>query len=228
MKTLKSLPLAAFFAAMFATLLALTACGDKLDDENEYVDWKARNSKAFVQKMNEAKKAVADAKAAYGDDWAAHCKWRLFRNYVLADTKAATLTDSICVEILEEGRGSGCPLYTDSVRVNYIGRLISTDLTQPLGTLGKAFDHSGISDRPEDVFNPDFAVPTTLRVSNTIEGFTTALQQMHIGDLWRVYIPQQMGYGSASTESLPAYSTLIFDIQLKSYYRAGVFPGTWQ
>lgn len=213
--------------AACALLAGLAACSENLDEENEYVDWKARNSEAFLLRLEEAKTAVAQAKAAYGDDWEAHCRWRLFRTYAIGDEAPADATDSICVEILEQGTGSGSPLYTDSVRVNYIGRLISTDLSQPLGTLGEVFDHSGLSNRQEDVFDPNFAVPVTFLTSNLVEGFTTALQQMRIGDLWRVYIPQELGYGSGSTTTLPAYSTLIFDIQLKAYYRAGTVPQPW-
>ncbi len=37
-----------------------------------------------------------------------------------------------------------------------------------------------------------------------------------------------MAYGAQALNSVPAYSTLIFDVQLKSYYRAGVVPDRWQ
>ena len=37
-----------------------------------------------------------------------------------------------------------------------------------------------------------------------------------------MYIPYQLGYGNADNGSIPAYSTLVFDITLVSYYRAGV------
>lgn len=206
----------------------LTSCDENLGEENEYANWEARNSEAFRLRLAEAKQAIEQAKTLYGDSWEQHCKWRLFRTYCIADDSPATATDTICVEVLNAGQGSGSPLYTDSVRVNYIGRLISTDLEQPLGSLGEVFDHSGYSKDPADVFNPTFAVPATFLVSNTVEGFTTALQHMRIGDLWRIYIPQELGYGSAASAVLPAYSTLIFDVQLRSYYRAGVVPPDWK
>ena len=87
---------------------------------------------------------------------------------------AAAAGDTVCVEIIEAGTGSGYPLYTDSVRVNYLGRLISTDLEQPLGTLGEPFDHSGYSSDPADVFDPRFAVPATFLVRIRITAFTEA------------------------------------------------------
>lgn len=213
---------------MCAVASLLTSCEENLEEHNEYVNWKARNSEAFLLRLNEAKQAIAQAKAQYGDEWEKHCKWRLFRTYCLPEEAPAKATDTVCVEILTVGTGSGMPLYTDSVRVNYLGRLISTDLEQPLGTIGKAFDHSGYSSDPDDVFDSNFAVPATFLVSNTVEGFTTVLQHMHIGDLWRAYIPQELGYASAASAALPAYSMLIFDVQLKSYYRAGAVPPDWK
>ena len=206
----------------------LTSCEENLGEENEYANWQARNSEAFRLRLAEAKQAIEQAKALHGEGWEQHCKWRLFRTYCLPDNAPAAATDTVCVEILQAGQGSGMPLYTDSVRINYIGRIISTDKEQPLGTLGEVFDHSGYSKDPADVFNPSFAVPATFLVSNTVEGFTTVLQQMHIGDLWRVYIPQELGYGSAASALLPAYSMLIFDVQLRSFYRAGVVPPNWK
>lgn len=207
----------------------LTACEENLYDDEASVDWPARNAQAFSAKLAEAKAAVAAAKAAYGEDWEEHCDWRVFRTYAMAEDVPATATDSICVQIVERGTGSGYPLYTDSVRVNYLGRIISTDEMAAPGTPGDVFDHSGLTQDYESVFSPDFSRPSMFRVSNTVdvEGFTTALLRMRIGDLWRVYIPQELGYGGNAVSGLPAYSTLIFDLQLKGYYRAGTQPGPW-
>jgi hypothetical protein len=56
----------------------------------------------------------------------------------------------------------------------------------------------------------------TARVgSSVIEGWSLALQQMHVGDYWRVYIPYYLAYGSTKYNSIPAYSALIFTIRLK-------------
>ena len=41
-----------------------------------------------------------------------------------------------------------------------------------------------------------------------------ALQQLHVGDRWEVYIPAEMGYGKFSQPGIPGGSTLIFDIEL--------------
>ena len=60
--------------------------------------------------------------------------------------------------------------------------------------------------------------PRTFAVSGVVKGFATALQNMHIGDRWQVYIPHQLAYGSSDTPGA-AYSTLIFDITLVGYFR---------
>ena len=41
-----------------------------------------------------------------------------------------------------------------------------------------------------------------------------ALQKMHVGDKWIIYIPYTMGYGNKSVDSIPAYSTLVFEVEL--------------
>ena len=45
-------------------------------------------------------------------------------------------------------------------------------------------------------------------------GWIIAMQQMHIGDKWEIYIPAEMGYGKFSLPGIPAGSTLIFEIEL--------------
>ena len=37
---------------------------------------------------------------------------------------------------------------------------------------------------------------------------------MHEGDNWEVIIPAKWAYGSAKMEDIPAWSTLIFDLEL--------------
>jgi FKBP-type peptidyl-prolyl cis-trans isomerase len=56
--------------------------------------------------------------------------------------------------------------------------------------------------------------PLAIRLNELIEGWIIALQQMHIGDKWEVYIPAEMGYGKLSQPDIPGGSTLIFEIEL--------------
>jgi len=199
-------------------LLFLAACEDNAgeEDNSEFTDnWQERNATYFSERMAEAKAAVSEAKNAYGDDWESHCGWRIYRSY--AKVTGGQVTDSICAKVVENGAGSGYPLYGDSVKVNIMGRLIPTASYSE----GLVFAYSGLYESEESVFSPNFSTPAAYAVSNTVEGFGTALMHMRIGDRWKVYIPQELGYLSASTSVIPAYSTLIYDMQLKAFYRTG-------
>ena len=57
-------------------------------------------------------------------------------------------------------------------------------------------------------------VPLACRLCDLIEGWIIAIQQMHIGDKWELYIPAEMGYGKFSQPGIPGGSTLIFEIEL--------------
>lgn len=83
------------------------------------------------------------------------------------------------------------------------------------------FDHSGQSTIDSKIFDRTISVPSTFKVTDCVKGFATALQYMHIGDRWRIYIPQQLGYKKSQTKDVPAYSTLVFDVELVQYARAG-------
>lgn len=219
------------FLLSLVVLTAFTACSESdEEDDPQYTNWQARNADYFISVLRSAAQSVERAKAQYGDAWEDNCDWRVYRTYAKSATGEATYADSIAVRVLRAGTGSGCPYYTDSVRVNFMGRFIPNEYSsdEEARTKGSVFTYTGVSKDSADVFSPVYCSPSTRLVSNNIEGFTTALMYMHIGDLWRVYVPQELGYGSTATTSIPAYSTLIYDIELKSYYRKGVSPGSWR
>jgi FKBP-type peptidyl-prolyl cis-trans isomerase FklB len=37
---------------------------------------------------------------------------------------------------------------------------------------------------------------------------------MPVGSKWQLYIPQELGYGSRPSGMIPAYSTLVFDVEV--------------
>jgi FKBP-type peptidyl-prolyl cis-trans isomerase FklB len=68
-----------------------------------------------------------------------------------------------------------------------------------------------------------------MKVANTIDGFSTALQHMSVGDYWRVYIPWELGYGtSGSGSTIPGYSVLVFDLALIDTSPAGQVMKPWR
>lgn len=203
----------------------LTACSEHLNEEaDQYYDWQNRNNTAFDQKMQTAKAAIASAKAQYGINWEANCRYRLFRNYQLVDVSQANSHDSIVVEVIEAGTGDISPIYTDTVRYNYLGRLLPTDSYPE----GKIFSHSGSTVYPADIFNPTSSSPYKAAISSQIQGVATALQNMHIGDHWIVTIPAELAYGTSGTSNIPGSSVLFFEMQLKAFYHPGQPVPEWR
>ena len=61
--------------------------------------------------------------------------------------------------------------------------------------------------------------PMTAKISSLVDGWTVAMERMHVGDSCRVVIPQNLGYGERSQNLIKPYSTLIFDIKLMEIVR---------
>ena len=209
------------FLLMMA-VFALSSCSEDDNTVDEYANWQARNEKAFADTLAYARQQIANG----SDEWKVILKWSLQNQTPNKDTNgnAVPLTykdaDYIVVHVLDKGKGSGCPMYTDSVKVSYRGRMLGTD-TYPAGyVFDKTFDGT---------YDKTTAQVATYAVNGLVDGFTTALLNMHIGDRWMVYMPYQLAYGTtqSSSSTIPAYSMLRFEIVLDSYYRIGqVVPGS--
>ena len=104
-----------------------------------------------------------------------------------------SLPCGIYYKVLETGEGKVSPTVRSIVSVHYRGTLID----------GKEFDNSYKRNCPE-----------AFRLCDVIDGWQIALQQMHVGDKWTIYIPSEMGYGSKASGPIPANSTLIFEVEL--------------
>ena len=104
-----------------------------------------------------------------------------------------SLPCGIYYQVLETGKGNVSPTLRSIVSVHYKGTLID----------GKEFDNSNKRNCPE-----------AFRLCDVIDGWQIALQQMHVGDKWTIYIPSEMGYGSRTSGPIPGFSTLIFEVEL--------------
>ena len=96
-------------------------------------------------------------------------------------------------EVLESGKGDS-PKASDNVEVHYTGKLID----------GTVFDSS-----------VERGVPASFGVTQVIPGWVEALQLMHEGDKWRLYIPSDLAYGpNGAGGVIGPNMTLIFDVEL--------------
>ena len=72
------------FLLPLLTALLLVGCQDDLGitgDTDFSTNWLGRNADFFVEKMEEAKTAIAEAKETWGEDWEDHCDWRVFHSF---------------------------------------------------------------------------------------------------------------------------------------------------
>lgn len=96
-------------------------------------------------------------------------------------------------EVLESGKGDS-PKASDNVEVHYTGKLID----------GTVFDSS-----------VERGVPASFGVTQVIPGWVEALQLMHEGDKWRLYIPSDLAYGpNGAGGVIGPNMTLFFDVEL--------------
>jgi FKBP-type peptidyl-prolyl cis-trans isomerase FklB len=104
-----------------------------------------------------------------------------------------TLPSGLQYEIITKGSGP-VPKATDTVKANYIGKLIN----------GEEFDNSYKRGQP-----------ITIPVTGVIAGWVEALQMMPVGSKWKLFIPSDLGYGDRGAGgAIPGGAALIFEIEL--------------
>lgn len=185
-----------------ALIMLLGSCSESDNTVEKYPDWQNKNSTYWDNLYSETQ-----AKVNSGDT-----TWKILKSYSIEDSLQSPNTDYIIVNVGTKGTGSGCPIYSDSVRVRYTGQLLPSTSYEN----GYVFDTTNQNGATEAT-----AGVADFKVSDLTAGFATALQNMHIGDVWDVYVPWTLGYGTSGNSTIPGYSVLKFKIQLVAYARAG-------
>lgn len=106
-----------------------------------------------------------------------------------------TLPSGLQYRVIKQGNGAVATA-EDQVTVRYEGKLID----------GTVFDSSYERNPNTTAFKP----------TQVIKGWTEALCMMPEGSEWELYIPESLGYGGRNTGKIPAYSTLIFKVEVVS------------
>jgi FKBP-type peptidyl-prolyl cis-trans isomerase FkpA len=101
-------------------------------------------------------------------------------------------------QVLKPGTGT-TPKSTDTVQVNYKGTLID----------GTEFDSSYKRGQP-----------ATFPLDRVIPGWTEGVQLMKVGAKYKFVIPPELAYGDKATPSIPANSTLVFEVELLKVEKA--------
>lgn len=191
------------YLALTIVITSLTSCAEQ-DEGYEYDNWKEINEKYIDSIANVAQKN-ADG------------KWAIYASFSIGDSVETFKGQNkyfIYVHKNISTTEGEPPLYNDSIRVHYTGKILPT-AKHPSGQI---FDKSING----DILNEDTDVPSLFQLgSGLILGFSTALLHMKEGEQWTVYIPSYLGYDGNETSKIPSYSALIFDIKLAKIYRLG-------
>jgi len=104
-----------------------------------------------------------------------------------------TMANGMQYIVIKEGEGEK-PTLEDKVTTHYHGSLID----------GKVFDSS-----------VERGQPATFPLNGVIQGWQDGIQLMSVGAKYKFFIPAKLAYGNrAMGESIPAGSTLIFEVEL--------------
>ena len=189
------------FGLIGLLLLAFTSCKEQ-EEAGEYDNWQQRNDH-YIDSIAQVCRVNADG------------QWTAFRSYDLG-TNVTDDTDTrhyVYVHKETAGTGTYMPKNNDSIRVHYSGRLIPTDVHPQGYNFGRSY-YGYTLDKTIDV-------PALMGVNGLVSGFKTAVMNMVEGDTWRIYVPYFLGYNAAeqTSSNIPAYSTLVFDVNLARVYR---------
>lgn len=200
------------YLSLFLFLSVGFAACDEVEEVGEYDNWEPRNT-AFIDSIHAL---AADRLLPLNAAQEEADKFEPGEMFGLETTASTTAGKQYvyCKKIVKNTAGA-VPVYTNTVETHYYGTLITGDTFQ--GT----FEGYGATDRgvldPETKAPTAFDSPTAYSVSGAYwgTGWVSALQYMHVGERWMLYIPYQSGYGTG-TSSLLENSAFTYDLQLES------------
>lgn len=195
-RTLHILPSLLFVVAV---LVAATACSKSEDDSAER--WRTANDAAF---------AAIKRDAAY------------------TEIKSPGHEGSIYYKELKKGTGTKPILFTSTVSLYARGWFVADYPDNKYIRRGAVFQSWLEADGVPftTLVSSVGEVPKDYRAHTLTKGVRVALQYMHEGDRWEVWVPYTLGLGenegslfvnvmpSSSATKIPAYSTLVFEIEV--------------
>lgn len=184
------------FSFVLLTLF-FVSCSET-EEAGRYDNWQTRNE-AYIDSLTNVFETAPDK----GGLSRIRVQSGTSSDFLYYKVKTAITTDEQNDELA--GRQ---PTSNATVKVYYKGTNI----------LGEYFDGNFSGKDPvagDPNANVGDSTPALMPLSSMITGWIEALQVMKIGDRWEIFIPAKYAYGSTDKSTqIPAYSTLIFDIQL--------------
>ena len=195
-RTLHILPSLLFVVAV---LVAATACSKSEDDSAER--WRTANDAAF---------AAVKRDASY------------------TELKSPGNEGSVYYKELKKGTGTKPILFTSAVSIYARGRFVADYPDNKYIRQGTVFQSWLEADGVPftTVVSNVGVIPSGFSAYTLTKGVRVALQYMHEGDRWEVWVPYTLGLGeddgslfvnvmpSSSATKIPAYSTLVFEIEV--------------
>ena len=190
---------------LLCVLAMLASCSKDTELPDEYDNWAERNTLYYHHLMDSVNALLASD--------AQRTDWRIIKAWTKSADKQGAAEDYIIVNVLpkdenlkvDEALKDIKPVYTDSVDMHYIGRLMPT-ATYPEGAV---FDRSYYPPLDRRI-----AKASRMCVNNLVIGVGTALMNMTRGDHWMVYMPSALGYGSSNYSGIKGGSVLVFELTL--------------
>ena len=180
---------------LFPLVGMVSSCSEESEEVSEFDNWVEQNDAVLSQ-------------------WASNSGYQRFKSYTKDQLSVGKSSDYIYVLALESGTGTESPVFNDTVRVAFRLRYIPTKSYSEGYVVGETymgdFDWRTIS------------VSDLTLNGSLIDGFNTALMNMHIGDHWIVNIPYPIGYGNPSIrDDIKDGSNLIYDLALVDFWHPG-------
>ncbi len=177
-------------ALMLCSLLFVVSCSD--DDDDNYLpvdeEWKAANIDAFEKRQYDDGISYINSESGNG---------------------------KILYKVIQKGEGTETIYYSSTVKCYYKGCFIADEDGNYIANRDDVLSKGQVFDsKLEEDTDPIEGVVGT----GFIDGWATAVQHMHVGDEWEVWMPYSLGYGvsgsSSGSVTIKPYTTLVFRIKV--------------
>lgn len=172
---------------LLGLLLFTTGCKD--DDDKIVIDdaWRTANVDAFNRRMHDPEIEYINSETGNG---------------------------KILYKVLKKGEGTEPIYFNSKVECYYKGCLIADKDGNFVADLNNVMSEGKVFDKHWKEDGDDSAI---CEVNHVVDGWTTALQHMHVGDIWEIWIPYQLGYKETGQgREIPPCSTLVFQLEVAS------------